>query len=87
MGGKRHRAQLRSPSTPSCCTSSHHASSKGFVNDPYFKDQQLSWKFDECVTEHFTKKVWNSKYSDKADELLQYSNYFKNESGKKGWYG
>jgi hypothetical protein len=66
---------------------SHHASSKGFVNDPYFKDQQLSWKFDECVTEHFTKKVWNSKYSDKADDYFKYTNYFKNESGKKGWYG
>jgi hypothetical protein len=66
---------------------SHHASSKGFVNVPYFPDQQLSWKFDECVTEYFTKKVWDSKYSDKADEYFRYTNYFKNENAKKGWYG
>jgi hypothetical protein len=66
---------------------SHHASSKGFVNEPYFPDHNLSWKFDECVTEYFTKKVWDSKYSDKADEYFKYTNYFKNENAKKGWYG
>ena len=26
-------------------------------------------------------------YSDKADEYFKYTNYFKNKSGKKGWYG
>ena len=64
---------------------SHHASSKGFVNEPsYFDDGTLSWNLDECVTEYFTKKVWDSKYSDKADEYFKYTNYFKNKSGKKG---
>jgi hypothetical protein len=67
---------------------SHHASSKGFVNELYFKsDQPLSWKFDECVTEYFTKKVWDSKYPDKADDYFKYTNYFKNEAKKAGWYG
>ncbi|MCE9657559.1 MAG: hypothetical protein K8R60_03300 [Burkholderiales bacterium] len=67
---------------------SHHASSKGFVNELYFKgDQALSWKFDECVTEYFTKKVWDSKYADRADDYFKYTNYFKSESAKKGWYG
>lgn len=64
---------------------SHHASSKGFVNTPFFQDHTLSWKFDECVTEYFTKKVWDSKYPDKADDYFKYTNYFK--SGKKGWFG
>ena len=39
------------------------------------------------MTEYFTKKVWDSKYSDKADEYFKYTNYFKNENAKKGWYG
>jgi len=67
---------------------SHHASSVGFVNTPFFNgDQGKSWKFDECVTEYFTKKAWDAKYPDKKDTYFQGSNYFKNQGSKQGWYG
>ncbi len=65
----------------------HHASSKGFVNYPFFEDHDLAWGFDECATEYFTKKVWDSKYPDRKDDYFKYTNYFKDPTGKTGWYG
>jgi hypothetical protein len=67
---------------------SHHASSKGFVNEQYFRTTSSSrGSSTKCVTEHFTKKVWDSKYPDKADDYFKYTNYFKNEAKETGWYG
>lgn len=71
---------------------SHHAMSKGFVNAEIFGADlhQENWTFDEIITEHFTKKVWDKKYPAKKDDYFKYTSYFKGhkqDPAGSGWFG